>query len=345
MIIKTFPLEFQWPTQGPFLFCAHHHDLYPEGGAHFGPDPYLFKGRNMGSDFEPRGGWRMYHGDTVPGFPVHPHRGFETITVVRKGYIDHADSMGAAGRYGGGDVQWMTAGRGMQHSEMFPLLKPDADNTVELFQIWLNLPSARKMTDPDFKMFWNEAIPVVELEDQGARITVIAGRLGDTQPLAPPQASWAHNPDTETAIWLIQLSPGGELEIPASQQHVSRSLYFFDGSTISIADQTIQAKTGLFVGSHEPLKIKAGQKPAELLLLQSKPIEETVAQYGPFVMNTQDEIKQTIEEYRKTQFGGWPWERKDMVHGPGLERFAKYPDGRVDLPHRLRVEQSRTQES
>ncbi|HEX4925826.1 MAG TPA: pirin family protein, partial [Bdellovibrionales bacterium] len=117
MIKNRFELGFQWAVQEPFLFCVHHHDLYPKGTAAFGPEASLLDGRDLGQDFEPKHGFRMYHGTEVPGFPVHPHRGFETITIVRKGYVDHADSLGAAGRYGEGDVQWMTAGAGVQHSE------------------------------------------------------------------------------------------------------------------------------------------------------------------------------------------------------------------------------------
>ena len=107
------PLGFQWPTVDPFLFCVHHLDLYPAGNGSFGPDPSSLEGREIGSDFEPRDGWRMYHGEEVPGFPQHPHRGFETVTLVRKGLIDHSDSLGATARFGQGDVQWLTAGKGV----------------------------------------------------------------------------------------------------------------------------------------------------------------------------------------------------------------------------------------
>src|SRR5690606_32880367 len=118
-------------------------------------------GRNIGQDFAGIDGWRMYHGAEVPGFPQHPHRGFETVTIARRGYIDHADSLGAAARFGQGDVQWLTAGKGIVHSEMFPLLSKDDDNPVELFQIWVNLPAASKMVDPYFSMLWASDIPKV----------------------------------------------------------------------------------------------------------------------------------------------------------------------------------------
>lgn len=113
VVTRVWPLGFQWETVDPFLFCIHHKDFYPMGNAQFGPQASL-AGRNIGNDFAGTDGWRMYHGDVVPGFPVHPHRGFETVTIVLKGLVDHADSLGAAGRYGGGDVQWMTAGKGAQ---------------------------------------------------------------------------------------------------------------------------------------------------------------------------------------------------------------------------------------
>ena len=164
-IKRVFPLGFPWETQDPFLFCVYHLDHYPRGNEEMGPATSL-EGRNLGNDFTIKDGWRMYHGQTIPGFPYHPHRGFETITIVNKGFCDHSDSLGAAGRFGQGDVQWMTAGRGVQHSEMFPLLKTDEDNPLELFQIWLNLPKANKFAEPHFKMLWHEDIPIVKMMAQ-----------------------------------------------------------------------------------------------------------------------------------------------------------------------------------
>ena len=123
-ILRVSPLGFPWVTADPFLFCAHHDDAYPAADGRMGPRASL-AGRDIGQDFSRKDGWSMYHGETVPGFPAHPHRGFETVTIVRQGLIDHSDSLGAAARFGQGDVQWLTAGRGIMHAEMFPLLHED----------------------------------------------------------------------------------------------------------------------------------------------------------------------------------------------------------------------------
>ena len=159
-IVATAPLGFQWKGLDPFIFTMHHYDEYPAGGDQLGPTVPL-SGRRIGSDFSGQDGWSMYHGSVVPGFPQHPHRGFETVTVVRRGYVDHSDSLGATARYGGGDVQWLTTGAGIQHAEMFPLIREDEGNPLELFQIWLNLPPESKMVPPYFRMLWSEEIPTV----------------------------------------------------------------------------------------------------------------------------------------------------------------------------------------
>jgi len=202
---ETAPLGAQWPTIDPFLFCAHHDDAYPEGDERLAPAASL-DGRDIGMDFAGIDGWNMYHGAVVPGFPQHPHRGFETVTIVRKGLIDHSDSLGAAARFGRGDVQWLTAGRGVVHSEMFPLLDTAAPNPLELFQIWLNLPAADKMTDPYFTMLWDHDIPRVTAP--GVDVSVIAGRLGTVDAPPPPPNSWANRPEADVAIWLVRLDAG-----------------------------------------------------------------------------------------------------------------------------------------
>ncbi|MES2624410.1 MAG: pirin-like C-terminal cupin domain-containing protein [Pseudomonadota bacterium] len=328
MILDIKPLGFQWQTADPFLFCAFHEDFFPKGNAELGPAASLV-GRNIGMDFEIRDGWRMYHGDRVPGFPGHPHRGFETITIVQKGLVDHADSLGAAGRYGNGDVQWLTAGRGIQHSEMFPLLNQDKENPVLLFQLWLNLPSFNKLVDPHFTMFWAKDLPVVESHDASGnaiKVEVIAGDYLGTKALSPPPSSWAADPVNGVAVWLIDLAPGAEWELPAAEAGLNRNLYFFEGNNIEVEGQLIQVRHSVCLNPEQSVSIRNGQAPARLLMLQGKPINEPVAQHGPFVMNTRNELMQAFTDYQRDQFGGWPWPRSDQVHGR-RGRFAKFING------------------
>ncbi len=340
IILGTTTLGFPWQTPDPFLFCAYHHDGYPVGNEHMGPAASL-AGRDMGNDFQGKDGWRMYHGETVPGFPQHPHRGFETVTIARRGMIDHADSLGAVARFGpgrsgaGGDTQWVTAGRGLVHSEMFPLLDKDGPNPVELFQIWLNLPKARKMADPYFTMLWSKDIPVHAEQDADGRITevtVVAGRLGASVAPKPPPDSWAAQPDSDVAIWTLRMDPKAEWTLPPAAPGSNRTLYFFRGSSVRIGDREIKAGISIRLQADEPVPIRNGSMEAEFLLLQGRPIAEPVVQYGPFVMNTRLEIEQAFVDYQNTQFGGWPWPSDDPVHPREEGRFARHADGRVERP-------------
>lgn len=332
-VYRFIPLSFQWETRDPFLFCVHHEDHYPRGNGSFGPAASL-QGRPIGMDFEPRDGWRMYHGETVPGFPAHPHRGFETVTVVQRGFVDHADSQGAAGRYGGGDVQWMTAGRGLQHSEMFPLLSNENENTLELFQIWLNLPARRKMSEPAFKMLWSEDIPVLREQDSSGhetRVILYAGGLAGLQPPAPAPDSWAADPDNHVAIWNIIMPAGGQWTLPAAPAALNRRLYLYRGSGLRLNDSAVPDYHAVDLASEVPVSLHAaGSTEVRLLLLQGRPINEPVAQHGPFVMNSPEEIQRAFLDFRSTGFGGWPWKGPDPVHGAELRRFARYADGREE---------------
>lgn len=215
-VLQTVPLGFQWPTFDPFLFCVHHDDAYPPGNEVAGPAVSL-EGRELGQDFEGLDGWRMYHGQDVPGFPGHPHRGFETVTYVRRGLIDHSDSLGAAARFGRGDVQWLTAGEGIVHSEMFPLLEAEQANPLELFQIWLNLPAEDKLVEPHFSMLWDGEIPRLRhTDDDGhtVEVTVIAGELAGLTPPPPPPHSWAARAEADVAIWHLRMEPGARWTLP-----------------------------------------------------------------------------------------------------------------------------------
>lgn len=331
-VIQSVGIGTQWPTVDPFLFCAHHDDDYPAGTDRLAPQANL-AGRAIGQDFSGRDGWSMYHGAVVPGFPRHPHRGFETVTFVRRGLVDHADSLGAAARYGNGDVQWMTAGGGIEHAEMFPLLRGDRGNPLEAFQIWLNLPAADKMVEPHFTMLWAERLPrATQLDDEGrtTTITVIAGRYGDAEPLAPPPHSWAARADSDLAIWHVVAEPGAMWDLPApASPGTVRTLYVFEANRLTIGGTEVANNTANLLRSDGgAITIVNGDAPAELLLLGGRPIGEPVAKYGPFVMNDQAGIEQAFSDYRRTGFGGWPWPDDDPTHGNDPQRFARHADGR-----------------
>jgi redox-sensitive bicupin YhaK (pirin superfamily) len=326
MIIK--PLGTPWETPDPFLFCMYHKDAYPPGNERLGPAASLV-GRHIGQDFEGKDGWRMYHGQTVPGFPQHPHRGFETVTIMRQGFIDHSDSLGATARFGPGDVQWLTAGRGIVHCEMFPLLNADRPNPLELFQIWLNLPSRGKFVEPHFAMFWDETIP--KHISGGTEVTVVAGRIAEAQAPAPPPDSWAGYPGGDVAIWTIKMAPYSRWTMPAVNRGTNRTLYFFRGRSVRIASADVSRPSSVQLDGGE-IVLENGVEEAELLLLQGRPIGEPVAQYGPFVMNTREQIQQAFRDYQRTGFGGWPWRSDEPVFPRTEGRFARHADGRLERP-------------
>ncbi len=321
------PPAGSWPTLDPFLACMHHDDAYPAGGDDMAPPRASLAGRNIGMDFEGKDGWRMYHGDVVPGFPQHPHRGFETVTVVRQGFVDHADSLGAAARFGEGDVQWITAGKGISHSEMFPLLHKDADNPLELFQIWLNLAHEDKLTDPHFAVLWAADVPVVERD--GAVVTVVAGRFDDARsPPSPPPRSWAAAPDHDVAIWTLRLKKGARVTLPPGAPDAHRVVYGFRGGPFVIAGVELGARSVAQLAPDAAAVVEnAGDADAELLVLHGKPIGEPVAQAGPFVMTTRLEVQQAFMDYERTRFGGWPWRSDAPVHPRDVRHWARFVDG------------------
>ncbi len=326
------PRAGTWKTVDPFLFCVHHVDAYPSGNELMGPAVSL-AGRKLGMDFAGKDGFSMYHGQVVPGFPQHPHRGFETVTVTRRGLVDHSDSLGATARYGEGDVQWLTAGRGISHAEMFPLLRRTDPNPAELFQIWLNLPIVDKFAEPHFSMLWSHSVPrhaAIDAAGKTTEVVIVAGSFGPLLPPPPPPKSYASRPGSDVAIWTLKMAPGARFTLPAAAQGTNRRLYFFAGSELRIGGRTIGVRNAIDVHAHLETTIDNGPVESELLMLQGRPIGEPVVQHGPFVMSTRQEIEQAYADYRKTRFGGWPWQSDDPVHAREQGRFAKHADGRVE---------------
>ena len=329
-----------WKTFDPFLFCVHHCDDYPEGDDEMGPKASL-KGRTIGSDFSARNGWSMYHGQKVPGFPQHPHRGFETISIIRKGLLDHSDSLGATARIGAGDVQWMTAGAGIVHAEMFPLVHRNQKNPTDFFQLWLNLPAAKKMVSPQFKMFWSEEVPKWVHHDKEGResiVTVVAGTINGITPPSPPIDSWAAMTQSDVAIWMIDLSAEAKLTLPTQPKGTKRVIYHVDGGQVDLGGTRLEPQHGALMQEGHAHPISAGQSASVLLVLQARPIGEPIVQHGPFVMNHPTEIRQAIYDYQRTGFGGWPWRGSAPTHDRDKGRFARFADGQEIVPNSIKKE-------
>ncbi|MGM0635756.1 MAG: pirin family protein [Bacteroidota bacterium] len=334
-IIKIRELGFHWETKDPFMFCAYHQDDFPEGKPNLGPDEKYLENRFLGNDFTKKDGFRMYHGQEVPGFPGHPHAGFETITLVEKGYADHSDSLGAKGRFGNGDVQWMTAGKGILHSEMFPLVNQDKPNPLVLFQLWLNLPARSKNVAPHFKMFWNEDIPTETFADKNGNqisVKIIAGKLCNTKAIRPTPDSFAAKDENHINIWRISLDANAEWTLPKGDEKANRMLFFYEGNQIEADGFTIEKGHSLELNPSEDFTLTNGNTKAEFLFLEGKPIGEPVFQQGPFVANSRAKMMNIINRYQNTQFGGWPWEKYENVHEIDAGRFARHINGEIEYP-------------
>jgi len=152
------------------------------------------------------------------------------------------------------------------------------------------------------------------------------------QPLAPPPQSWAARPESDVAIWTIKLDAGAAWTIPAARAGTNRTVYVFRGGPVRFGDRPVGFGNVVALAGDRSVTLTAGESGAELLLLQGRPIGEPVVQYGPFVMNSSQEIQQAFNDYRRTQFGGWPWPRPDPVNPRAQGRFARHPDGRVETP-------------
>lgn len=327
------------PIRDPYIMGVHHYDIYPKGNGKMGPLADI-SDRNIGNDFDPSKKWRMYHGEQVPGFPHHPHRGFEICSIVAEGYADHFDSKGSKGRYGDGDIQLMIAGEGVLHSEMFPLIYDDKENPLRLFQIWINLPSKSKLTPPDYKMIWKEDVPTKKYFDtQGNAITiqVILGEYEGLKSVTPLQHSWTADPNHHMGIALVELAKNAEFTLPVVSDTLTRFVLFYDGNgEIKVDDSIVKVNHLLDLNGNEEITFKNGSNTSKLLILEGEPINEPVAAYGPFVMNSELELQESFAEYRKTQFGGWPWgdTEMDLVNPKDSGRFASYNFGElIDRPN------------
>ncbi len=227
--------------------------------------------------------------DYIGGFPAHPHRGFETVTYMLAGHMRHEDHLGNQGDLGPGDVQWMTAGRGIVHSEM----PQQRDGLMHGFQLWINLPARDKMQPARYRDIPAAQIPRLDLPG-GGELRVIAGEYAGPAGLVQGPA-----PATPTQpLYLdLLLPPGAHFALPLADSR-NALLYVYAGQA-RIEDEDIAAQTAAVLGAGDEVVVEAAPgAPLKALLLAAEPIGEPVAQYGPFVMNTHAEIEQTLRDYR-----------------------------------------------
>jgi redox-sensitive bicupin YhaK (pirin superfamily) len=227
--------------------------------------------------------------DYIGGFPDHPHRGFETVTYMLAGRMRHGDNHGHSGLLGPGSVQWMTAGRGIVHSEM----PEQQDGLMWGFQLWVNLPAKDKMIAPRYQEFDPAAVPAVDVA--GARVRVIAGRVGQTH---GPVVGIA----TEPTFLDVNLAAGGSFALELPREHHVFAYPFEGDALIGEPAAAVARGTLAVLGPGERVMLGAGTTPARILLAAAKPLNEPVARYGPFVMNTQDELRQAFVDYQAGRF-------------------------------------------
>ena len=232
--------------------------------------------------------------DYLAGFPSHPHRGFETVTYMIDGHMRHEDVLGNRGDLGPGDAQWMTAARGIIHSEM----PQQAEGRMRGFQLWINLPAREKMKPAAWRDVPSRDIPTVELEGGGA-VRVIAGefRQGDAGTPGPIGGA-----STEPMYFDLRLPAGAAVTVPTPATH-NAFLYVYEGAA-AVGDDArpLPFRAAGLLTPGESVRIAAGGQGAKLLFLAGKPIGEPVVQYGPFVMNTPQEILQAIDDFNAGRF-------------------------------------------
>jgi len=219
----------------------------------------------------------------IAGFPDHPHRGFVTLTYMLDGHMEHRDSMGNRGDLRAGGAQWMKAASGVIHSEM----PRQSNGLMRGFQLWINLPASEKMSDPAYQEFSPDAIP--EVRSAGIAVRILAGEYAGVRGVVD-------DPHTDVRYLDIRLAPGMRFETPLPDTHAG-FIYVFEGSA-RLAGQSLPQHGLSVLGSGDTVRIEAGDATARLILVAGRPIGEPVVQYGPFVMNTREEIEQAIADYR-----------------------------------------------
>lgn len=334
-VIRYVDFDSHWDTESPFLFVSHHRDKYPKGNSQQAPPWEMIGWRDLGHDYKKHNGFRMYNGKVVPGFPMHAHWGFETLTIAEEGFIDTFDTEGNQSRFGFGDAQWVTASSKYQHSEMYPLAFQDRPNPNNITQIMINLPVEMKGSLNSVKMVWLNDINTTCIKDNlGRKTTIIvyAGTYDNVTTPVPNSNSWAADPEHGVKIVQFRMDPEAEIVLKASSKNVARNLYFVSGSNAEVEGFVADAGYRLKLKPDQDIRIKNGDVESKLWLLEGAPIKEKMSSYGPVVLKNDKSVRAAMKDIREHERKLWPWDFIDKVQPIGAPRFIKYADGSEEYP-------------
>jgi hypothetical protein len=326
---KIVDINIHWSGDDPFTFVSHHHDQYPKGNQQLAPPLQLISGRNLGRDYQERYGFRMYHGRVVPGFPMHAHWGYETVTIAEKGFVDHFDTEGNHGRYGNGDVQWTLASSRYEHCEMYPLLDQENDNPVHITQIMINLPLDGKNRPNHVNNVWSGSVPV--FEEEWGTLTLYCGEYGGKSIYSPNPGSWAA-PENMVRIMKAVIRPGGELSLDRAADGIDRNVYFVSGSEADLDGTVVKPNLRFKMKRSTALRIRNGGAESEFWILEGRPIGEKQAAFGPVILKDLDEVRRSMDEIRIKEFQEWPWGVMDVTNPIEMGRELHREDGSVERP-------------
>lgn len=326
---KITGLGARWDTQDPFVFVSHHEDDYPAGNRQQAPPLHEITGRNLGRDYEKRLGYRMYHGKVVPGFPMHAHWGYETVTLPEIGFVDHYDTEGIEGRFGFGDVQWVSASSKYEHCEMYPLADQENRNPNDITQIMINLPLEMKNQGNSVSTVWRKDVPSVRGE--GTEVRVICGSFGGESVESPNPVSYARI-GNGVRILRIAMEPGSSLSIDAPAEGANRNLYFVSGKDATVDGIRVKSWSRMKYSRMGGMSIVNGDEASVMWLLEGRPIDQKMASFGPVILGDLEDVRKGLDEIRSNEFLEWPWDIIDKAQPLGTGRFIRYPDGTERRP-------------
>lgn len=328
-VLREMVADLHWDIDDPFIFASHHFDLYPVGNERQAPPKEEVDRKDLGNDYYKLFGYRLYTSKMTPGFQLHSHWGYETITLVPQGYVDHFDSLGNQGRYGYGDMQWITAGGRYHHCEMYPLVHQDRKNPQLVTQIMINLPLSEKDTSPEVHTVWKEDL--TEFEENGCKFTLLAGTFAGRTATVPSKRSWAANPAHHVTILRVLMAPGTSFTLGKTEA-VNRNIYLTEGGA-TVAGKAYKPSTRLKLKPDCEVEIVMGDTESEVWLLEGDPIGEKQSRWGPVILGTDAEVRKAVNIIRQKEMDEWQWDFVNQKQPLGTERFYRSADGSESRPN------------